>query len=93
MVSLNNRIAIRDNYEARGPVVDLQAMTPFKTSTRTGSATDTIILEPEKSQEGRMNQPVAEAEVEDGVKSESCDRHLILSLSYAQAVAVTIDVV
>ena len=93
MVSLNNRIAIRDNYEARGPVVDLQAMMTFKSSARTGSTTDTIILEPEKPQEGRMNQPLAEAEVEDGVKSESCDRHVILSLSYARAVAVTIDVV
>jgi hypothetical protein len=92
-VSLNNRIAIRDNYEARGLVVDLQAMTAFKNSARTGSTTDTIILEPEKPQEGQMNQPVAEAEVEDGVKSESSDRTVILSLSYDRAVAVTIDVV
>ena len=92
-MSLNNRIAIRDNYEARGAVVDCQAMEPFKSSVRTGSTTDTIILEPEKPQEGRMNRPVAEDGVVDGVNSESCDRHIIVSLSNARAVAVTIDVV
>ena len=93
MVSLNNRIAIRDMYEARGPVVDLRAMSPFKSSARPESTTDTIILEPEKPQDGRMNRSVAEAEVVDGVNSESCNRHVIVSLSHARAVAVIIDVV
>jgi len=68
MVSLNNRIAIRDNNEARGPVVDLHAMALFKSSVRTGSTTDIIVLEHEKPQDGRMNQPVAVAGVKEGVK-------------------------
>ena len=92
-MSLNNRIAIRDIYEARGPVVDFQAMMPFKSSARPRSSTDTIILEPEKPQECRMNKLVVEADVADGVNSESCDRHVRVSVSYARAVAMTIDVV
>ena len=93
MVSLNNRIAIRDKYEARGPVVDLQTMALFKSSAGSGSTTDTIVLEPEKPRNGRMNQPVAEAGVKEGVKSESCNRHVIVSLFHARAVTVTNDVV
>ena len=92
-MSLNNRIAIRDEYEARGLVIDCQAMTTFKSSSHPGSTIDTLILEPEKPQEGRMNQPVAEAGVEEGVKSELCDHHATVSLSYARPVAVTVDVV
>ena len=81
-MSLNNRIAIRDKYEARGPVVDRQEMAPLESSARTGSTTDIIVLGPEKPQEDRMNQPVAEAGVVEGVNSESCDRRTIVSLSY-----------
>ena len=92
-MSLNNRIAIRDKYEARGAVIDRQAMTPFKSSARPRSTTDTLILEPERPQKGRLNQPVAEAGVEEVVNSEPCDRHATVSLTYARPVAVTVDVV
>ena len=91
-MSLNNRIAIRDKCEARGPVIDLQSMASFQSSVRTGSTTNPIILEPEKPLEGCMNRPVT-AEVVNGVKSESYDRHVLASLSHARAVDVTIDVV
>jgi hypothetical protein len=95
LVSLNNRIAIRDKNEARGAVIDRQVMTPFKSSARPsapqGYTTDTLLLEPEKpsSLKGRMDQPVPEAEVVDGVNSESCNRRVIVSSSYSQAVAMT----
>ena len=79
--------------ESHEAVVDCQAMTRFKSSARSGSLPDIVILEPEKRQEVCMNELVTEAEIEDGVKSELCDRYDIVSPSYARAVAVTIDVV
>ena len=84
-MSLNNRIAIRDKYEARGPIVDCQAMVHFKGGAHPGSTTDTIILEPENPQEGRLNELVAMSEVEEMVNSESCDCHVIVSLSYSSS--------
>lgn len=79
--------------DSSGAVVDCQAMTCFKSSARSGSLPDIVILDPEKRQEVCMNKLVTEAEVEDGVKSELCDCYGIVSPSYARAVAVTIDVV
>jgi hypothetical protein len=70
-VSLNNRIAIRDKYEARGPIVDFQPMVHFQGGAHPRSITDTIILEPENPQEDRLNERDAEAEVEERVNSES----------------------
>ena len=43
---------------------------------------DIIVLEPENPQEVCMNGPVAEAEVEERVNSESCDRSVKISLFY-----------
>ena len=60
LLSLNNRIYIRDSYESRGKVFDCQVVT-VPISTRSEAIEDTIILEAEKSQEDFMKQPVAEA--------------------------------
>jgi hypothetical protein len=74
-------------------VVDCHAMTRLKSSSRSRSTLDIVILEPEKGQEVRMNELVTEADVEEGVKSELCDRYDTVSFSYARAVSVTVDVV
>ena len=44
-----------------------------------------ITLEPERPQNDSMDEPVAGAEVKERVNSESCDRHVIVSLSYASS--------
>ena len=76
-MSLNNRIAIRDSYEARGPVVNCQVMKRFESSARQELTTDHIILEPGNLQEHSMNELAGEADVEERterVNSEWCDR-------------------
>ena len=61
-MSLNNRVLIRDEYEARGVAVDCQ-LEVLRSSARPGSSADTIIVEPEKAQNDGMYQGMAEAEL------------------------------
>jgi hypothetical protein len=70
LVSLNNRIAIRDSYEARGPVVNCQVMKRFESSARQGLTTDNIILDPENLQEDSTNELDGQAKVQERVNSE-----------------------
>ena len=84
-MSLNNRIAIRDSYEAHGPVVNTQVMRHFENSARQGLTTDSIILEPENLQEHSMSELAGEADVEERVNSEWCERQVIISLAYASS--------
>ena len=72
---LNDRISNREKYEAHRVVVGDQAAARINGSASPGSTTDTIILGPERPQENRLNDPVAEAGVEERVNGESCDRH------------------
>jgi len=73
LVSLNNRISIRDTYGARGGVVasDCQdvAGPNISNNSRPESTTETVITESEKPQEDSMRQlePVPEAEIEEWV--------------------------
>ena len=67
-------------------------MTRFKSSARSRSTPDILILEPEKGQEVRTNELVTEADIEEGVKSELCDCCDTVPFTYAQAVSVTVDV-
>ena len=60
LLSLNNRIYIRDSYETRGKVFDCQVVT-VPISARSEAIEDPIILEAEKSQEDLMKQPISEA--------------------------------
>ena len=62
LVSLNNRISIRDASEARGVVIDCQ-VEAIPDRARSEATMDTIILEAVKPQEDLMKQPVAEFEV------------------------------
>ena len=82
---LNNRILIRDRCEAHGAVVDCEAVARRRDGARPESTTNTLTLEPERPQNDCMNEPVSEAEVEERVNSESCDFHVIVSLSYASS--------
>jgi hypothetical protein len=79
-VSLNNRVLIRDSYEARGAVV----VTGCGSGSSPGSTTDAINLEHEKPQNDCMNEPIADAQIEKG-ESEFCDGHIIVSLSHASS--------
>ena len=79
-MSLNNRISIRDTYEARGAVVDHQVVTSFRTAARPEVTTDTIIMVPIKPDGDYTNELVGEAEVEERVNSESCDHYVIALL-------------
>jgi hypothetical protein len=66
-VSLNNRISIRDAYNARGGDAGCPAVTTPRGAS--GVATDTMIPEAEsQSHLPGMTQPVAEAEVEERVE-------------------------
>jgi hypothetical protein len=87
-VSLNNRISIRDAYEARGGVIDCQDVTRLSSSAR---SPDTVILEIEKPQKDFMKRPVAEAG-EVRVNGESCDRHVIVLLFMPRAAPATADI-
>jgi hypothetical protein len=75
LVSLNNRISIRDAYSARGGVVDCPVMTTSRGVSASGAATEAMVSEAEESQNHLpMIQPVAEAGVQERVEqSESCD--------------------
>ena len=88
LVSLNNRISIRDTYASRGAVVDCQdvAGPSIRNSSRSGSTSETMIADTEKPQEDPMRQldPIPEAETE-WVFGESCGRHsMILYFSYLE---------
>lgn len=75
-MSLNNRISIRDKYNARGGIVDCAVMTTPRSGPASGATTETVMSETEESQNHLpgMTQPVAEAEIEERVEqSESCD--------------------
>jgi len=68
LVSLNNRISIRDTYGARGGVADCQdvAGPSISNNSRPESPTETMITETEKPQQDFMRQlePIPEAEME-----------------------------
>jgi hypothetical protein len=70
--------------EARGVAIDRQVVA-VPDYTRSDGTRDTIILDAVKPQQDLMKQPVAETEVEERVDSESCDRHVIVLLSYASS--------
>jgi hypothetical protein len=82
LVSLNNRISIRDTYGARGGLVDCQdlAAPSVSNNSRPGSTTETIIVEIEKPQEDLVRQlePIPEADLEEWVIGESCVRHIMV---------------
>ena len=84
-MSLNSRISTREKYCARGGVVDCEIEPHLGSSAHPEATTDAIILEPVKhqAQNDCMNRPVAEPELEERVNSEWCDRHVIMSHSYA----------
>ena len=85
LVSLNNRISIRDTYGARGGVVDCQNVAGPSISNN--SRPESMITETEKPQEDLMRQlePVPEAEIEEWVIGESCGRYIIVpSFSYLE---------
>ena len=85
-MSLNNRILIRDTYEARGGVIDCEVVTvPAAAAAPSEATTDTIILEAVKPQEDLMKQSIAETEVEEIMNSEPCGRHIGVLLSYASS--------
>jgi len=71
LVSLNNRISIRDTYGARGRVVDCHDVVgpSISNHSRSESATETrtVIAETENSQKDLMGQPVAETEVRENI--------------------------
>jgi hypothetical protein len=84
LVSLNNRISIRDTHGVHGGLVDCQdvAGPSISNNSRPKSTTETMITdsEIEKPQEDLMRQlePVPEAEIEEWVIGESCVRHIIV---------------
>ena len=84
-MSLNNRILIRDTYEARGGVIDCEVVTVPAAAARSEATTDTIILDAVKPQEDLMKQSIAETEVEEIMNSKSCGRHTGVLLSYASS--------
>jgi len=70
LVSLNNRISIRDTYSAHGGVVDCLVVTTPRSGSAPGATTETMISETEDSQNHLpgMTQPVEEAGVEENVE-------------------------
>ena len=76
LVSLNNRISIRDTYSVHGGVVDCPVATTQRSGSASGATVETTISETEESQNHLpgMTQPVAETDVEERLEqSESCD--------------------
>ena len=72
LVSLNNRISIRDTYGARGGAVDCQVATlPGSARSVATGTTDVMLLETEKHQKLPMKLPLAEADADERVVSES----------------------
>ena len=74
LVSLNNRISIRDTFGARGGVLDCEdvAGPSISNNSRPVSTAETMIAETEKPQKDFMGQlePVPEAEIEEWVIGE-----------------------
>ena len=64
LVSLNNRISIRDTYGARGEAIECQLVT-FAGSDRSEGTTDVVVLNTEKHQNYRIKHSLAEADMED----------------------------
>jgi hypothetical protein len=84
LVSLNNRISIRDASEARGVVIDCQVEAiPARACSEV--TMNTIILEAVKPREDFMNQAVVEIEMDERVNSES------LCLSYKRTVFLCLE--
>ena len=81
LVSLNNRISIRDTYATRGVVVGCQDIVApsIRNSSHSGSTTETMIAETEKPQEDLMRQlePIPEAGIE-WAFGESYGRYIIV---------------
>jgi hypothetical protein len=71
LVSLNNRISIRDTYGARGGAVDCQVAT-LPGSDRSEATTDVILMETEKHHKHPMRYQL-EADMGGKVLSESRD--------------------
>ena len=70
LVSLNNRIAIRDSDDARGGFVDCQVVTSFRGSAFL-EATKSVTLVPERPPKFLKKQPVPAVEIEESLNSES----------------------
>ena len=89
LVSLNNRIAIRNTYSARGGLVNCQVMTGPGISAGSGATTETPTSQTENTQENAMKQldSLSEVEVEEGVNCKSRERRVILwyPLSHASS--------
>jgi hypothetical protein len=92
LVSLNNRISIRDTCGARGGVVDCQdvAGPSVSINSRSEFTTELMIAETERPQKDLMGQPVVETEVRE---SKSHDRHVILPISHDPSVPMIADIV
>jgi hypothetical protein len=81
LVSLNNRISIRDTYGARGGVIDCEDVAGPSISTSSNSCFESMTGnhggKPEKPQKDPMDQPVAETEVRE---SKSLDPHVMVPI-------------
>ena len=79
LVSLNNRISIRDTYGARGGVVDCQDVVgpSIGNNSRSESATKTVIAGTEKPQKDLTGPPVVETEVRE---SKSHDHRVMVPI-------------
>ena len=84
-MSLNNRISIRKNCEARGAVVDCEVELGPRSGAHPRPTTDIIILEPEKSQNDRVKEWIAEAGVEERVNCETCHCYVIYLFSHTSS--------
>ena len=84
-MSLNNRILIRDTYEARGGVIDCEMVIVPGDGARLEATMDTIILGAVKPREDLMKHPIAETEVEEIMNSKSCGHLIGVLLSYASS--------
>jgi hypothetical protein len=82
LVSLNNRISIRDTFGAHGRVVDCEdvAGSSISNNSRPVSTTETVITETEMPQKYFMSQlePIPEVDIEEWVIGEPCGRHIIV---------------
>jgi hypothetical protein len=65
LVSLNNRISIRDAYGARGGDVDRQVVTGPSNSAREEAITETNVSETDRLQDDLMGHPATEGEVKE----------------------------
>jgi hypothetical protein len=74
LVSLNNRISIRDTFGARRGAVDCQVAT-LPGSARSEATTDVMLVETEKQQKHPMIYQLAEVNMAGRIVSESSDLH------------------